>query len=190
MRQFLLWPSLEDSRKSNGNPCWKVLTKKTVAVLSLGLANTSVKHELVAASCLVEVPQAIENEWVWSGSNTAFLLHTNIPIQYNFICHEIVFFTWCFSSWKFKSCLTHVFYKNRAGLWFANLCSKPFWLGRSVATGGTQTNSPSWRWLKAKCRALRKPFEFIGCSTCLGERHRWGGLDWVRMEKIRDPREV
>lgn len=189
MRQFLPWSSLEDTRKSNGNPCWKFLTKKTVGVLSLGLANTFVKHEPVAASCVVEVTQVNENEWVWPGSHRAFLLYINISIQYNFTCHTMLFFLWCFSYWKFKSYLTHVFYKNQAGLWFADLCSKPFWLGRSVATGGNWTNSPSWRWLKMMYRALRKPFEFIA-AMLVCERHRWGELDWVRMEKIRETRDV
>lgn len=113
MRQSWPWSSLEENRKSSSSiPCWKFVSKKTVDVLSLRLANISVKRELVAASSLMEVPETIENEWVWPGSNTAFIVFLNISNQYNFICHEILFFLWFFSSWKLKWCLTHVFYKN------------------------------------------------------------------------------
>lgn len=148
MRLSWPWSSLEETRKSRGKPCWKSVSQKTVDVLRLGLANTSVKCELVAASSLMEVLQTIENERLWPGSKTAFILYINISNQYNFICHEELFFLRCFSSWKLKRCLTHVFYKNQAGLLFSYLCSKPFWLGWAVVylkvTGTTTQHGDSF----------------------------------------------
>lgn len=132
MTQSWSWSSLEETRKSSGKPCWNSVSRKTVDVLRPGMANPSVKCELIAASSVMEVPQTIENEWLWPGSNTAFILYINISNQYDFICHEVLFFLLCFSSWNLGWCQTHVFYRNQAGLWFASLCSKPFWLGRAV----------------------------------------------------------
>lgn len=62
----------------------KVCKQKDRRCFKAGLANTSVKCELVAASSLMEVLQTIKNEWLCPGSNTAFILYINISNQYNF----------------------------------------------------------------------------------------------------------
>lgn len=176
MRQSWPWSNLEETRKSSSSiPCWKFVSKKTVDVLSLRLANISVKWELVAASSLMEVPETIENEWVWPGSNTAFIMFLNISNQYNFICHEILFFLWCFFPLEnLNDSQLMCFTKIRKGYglppyapshsdWDGQLCN---W--RSLEQQPTM-ETVLWHLHEKKYLALRKPFEFIPAAPCLWE---------------------